>query len=115
MRFCSSRLNITARCRPLDVGSRPYGSSVWDRKPGAVVSSSPGAIAGFGANHHLRQSLVLLNVPAMQQPEAYISHVDKLFDEHGKLVSDGTGKFLQALMQAFANWIKTIRSSGQRT
>src|SRR5258705_2965559 len=88
----------------LDVGSRPYGSSVWDRKPGAIVSSSPGAIGGFGANHHLRQSLVFLNVPTMQQPEAYVSHADKLFDEHGKLVSDGTRKFLQEIMQAFANW-----------
>jgi chromate reductase len=88
----------------LDVGSRPYGSSVWDRKPGAIVSSSPGAIGGFGANHHLRQSLVFLNVPTMQQPEAYLSHVDKLFDEHGKPVSDSTGKFLQQIMQAFANW-----------
>jgi chromate reductase len=98
----------------LDVGSRPYGSSVWDRKPGAVVSGSPGAIAGFGANHHLRQSLVFLNVPTMQQPEAYVGHVDKLFDEHGKLVSDGTGKFLQQFMQAFANWVETIRAQGQR-
>ena len=94
----------------LDVGSRPYGSSVWDRKPGAIVSGSPGAIGGFGANHHLRQSLVFLNVPTMQQPEAYLGHADKLFDEHGKLVSDGTGKFLQAFMQAFANWVETIRS-----
>jgi chromate reductase len=94
----------------LDVGSRPYGSSVWDRKPGAVVSSSPGAIGGFGANHHLRQSLVFLNVPTMQQPEAYISHVDKLFDEHGKLAGDGIGKFLQDFMQAFAKWVETIRS-----
>src|SRR6266545_2431650 len=49
----------------LDVGSRPYGSSVWDRKPGAIVSSSPSAIGAFGANHHLRQSLVFLNVSAM--------------------------------------------------
>jgi chromate reductase, NAD(P)H dehydrogenase (quinone) len=57
----------------LDVGSRPYGSSVWDRIPGAIVSSSPGAIGAFGANHHLRQSLVFLNVPTMQQPEAYVS------------------------------------------
>src|SRR5216683_6728554 len=97
----------------LDVGSRPYGSSVWDRKPGAVVSGSPGAIGGFGANHHLRQSLVFLNVPAMQQPEAYLSHVDKLFDEHGKLVSEGTGKFLQQIMQGFAKWAETIRSQGQ--
>jgi chromate reductase, NAD(P)H dehydrogenase (quinone) len=94
----------------LDVGSRPYGSSVWDRKPGAIVSSSPGAIGAFGANHHLRQSLVFLNVPTMQQPEAYVSHVDKLFDEHGKLVSDGTRKFLQDYMQAFAQWVETVRS-----
>jgi chromate reductase, NAD(P)H dehydrogenase (quinone) len=98
----------------LDVGSRPYGSSVWDRKPGAIVSSAPGVIGGFGANHHLRQSLVFLNVPAMQQPEAYLSHADKLFDEHGKLVSDRTSKFLQDFMHAFANWAGTIQSSGQR-
>jgi chromate reductase, NAD(P)H dehydrogenase (quinone) len=98
----------------LDVGSRPYGSSVWDRKPGAIVSGSPGAIGAFGANHHLRQSLVFLNVPTMQQPEAYVGHVDKLFDEHGKLVSDGTRKFLQEFMQAFANWVETIGSQGQR-
>jgi chromate reductase, NAD(P)H dehydrogenase (quinone) len=95
----------------LDVGSRPYGSSVWDRKPGAIVSSSPGAIGGFGANHHLRQSLVFLNVPTMQQPEAYVSHVDKLFDEHGKLAGDGTRKFLQEYMRAFSNWVETIRSN----
>jgi chromate reductase len=97
----------------LDVGSRPYGSSVWDRKPGAVVSGSPGAIGGFGANHHLRQSLVFLNVPTMQQPEAYLSHADKLFNEDGKLISDGTRKFLQEFMQAFAHWVETIRSKGQ--
>src|SRR5437868_12122096 len=94
----------------LDVGSRPYGSSVWDGKPGAIVSCSPSAIGAFGANHHLRQSLVFLNVPTMQQPEAYVSHVDKLFDEHGKLTSDGTRKFLQTVMQAFANWAETIRA-----
>ena len=96
----------------LDVGSRPYGSSVWDRKPGAIVSCSPSAVGAFGANHHLRQSLVFLNVPTMQQPEAYIGHADKLFDEQGKLVNDGTRKFLQGFMQAFANWVETIRSQG---
>ena len=98
----------------LDVGSRPYGRSVWDRKPGAIVSGSPGAIGAFGANHHLRQSLVFLNVPAMQQPEVYVSHVDKLFDEVGNLVNEGTGKFLQQFMQTFAIWVETIRSQGRR-
>jgi chromate reductase, NAD(P)H dehydrogenase (quinone) len=89
----------------LDVGSRPYGKSAWSGKPGAVVSASPGAIGGFGANHHLRQSLVFLNVPAMSQPEAYIGGADKLFDGNGKLVNDGTRKFLQGFMQAFAAWV----------
>jgi chromate reductase, NAD(P)H dehydrogenase (quinone) len=98
----------------LDVGSRPYGSSVWDRKPGAIVSSSPGAIGAFGANHHLRQSLVFLNVPTMQQPEAYVGNIHKLFDDHGNLINEGTRKFLREFMLAFANWVETIRSQGQR-
>jgi chromate reductase, NAD(P)H dehydrogenase (quinone) len=89
----------------LDVGSRPYGKSAWSGKPGAVVSASPGGIGGFGANHRLRQSLVFLNVPAMAQPEAYIGGADKLFDANGKLVADGTRKFLQEFMQAYAAWI----------
>src|SRR3954467_5307729 len=88
-----------------DAGSRPYGKSPWSGKPGAVVSASPGNIGGFGANHHLRQSLVFLNVPAMAQPEAYLGHADKLFDDKGKLTNDDTRKFLQGFMQAFAGWI----------
>lgn len=89
----------------LDVGSRPYGASAWNGKPGAVVSASPGAIGGFGANHHLRQSLVFLNIPTMQQPEAYLGHADKFFDSNGKLTNDGTVKFMQGFMQSFADWI----------
>jgi chromate reductase len=89
----------------IDVGSRPYGKSAWNGKPGAVVSASLGSISGFGANHHLRQSLVFLNVPAMAQPEAYIGGADKLFDANGKLINDETRKFLQGFMQAYAKWI----------
>lgn len=89
----------------LDVGSRPYGQSVWSGRPGAIVSASPGGIGAFGANHHLRQSLVFLNVPTMQQPEAYIGGADKLFDATGKLINDGTRKFLQQFMQAFSDWV----------
>ncbi len=89
----------------LDVGSRPYGKNAWDGKPGAVVSASPGAIGGFGANHHLRQSFVFLNIAAMPQPEAYLGHADKLFDANGKLANDGTRKFLEGFLEAFARWI----------
>jgi len=90
----------------IDVGSRPFGQSVFDGKPGAVVSASPGAIGAFGANHHLRQALVFLNVPVMQQPEAYLGHADKFFDEHGKLANDATRTFLQTFMAKFAAWVE---------
>ena len=89
----------------LDVGSRPYGASVWSAKPGAVVSVSPGGIGGFGANHHLRQSLVFLNVPTLQQPEVYLGHVDTLLDASGALIHEQTGVFLSAFLRTFSDWI----------
>jgi len=91
----------------IDVGSRPYGSSVWNGKPGAVISLSPGAIGGFGANHHLRQSLVFLNVPLLSQ-EAYIGNAFALFDDAGELINDGTVEFLKSYGAQFAAWIEKI-------
>jgi chromate reductase, NAD(P)H dehydrogenase (quinone) len=90
----------------IDVGSRPYGQSVWAGKPGAVVSVSPGNIGAFGANHHLRQSLVFLDVPAMHQPEAYIGNAARLFDAAGNLTDDATRDFLKGFMKAFAVWVE---------
>jgi len=90
----------------IDVGSRPYGQSAWDKKPAAVVSVSPGAIGAFGANHHLCQSFVFLNMPAMPQPEAYIGGADKLFDASGKIANDGTRGFLTKFLEAYATWVE---------
>lgn len=89
----------------IDVGSRPYGQSAWDKKPAAIISVSPGALGAFGANHHLRQSLVFLNMPTLQQPEAYIGHAAQLFDASGKLINDSTREFLRKFAQAFSGWI----------
>jgi len=90
----------------IDIASRPYGKSAWDKKPCAVVSVSPGAIGAFGANHHLRQSLVFLNMPAMPSPEAYVGGAAKLFDDSGKLNNDSTREFLKKFMAAFAKWVE---------
>jgi chromate reductase len=90
----------------LDVGSRPYGLSVWNAKPAGVISSSPGPIGGFGANQHLRQVLFALNVSAMPQPEAFIGGVDKLLDVTGQLVDQRTRMFLTSFMEAFAAWVQ---------
>jgi chromate reductase len=90
----------------IDVGSRPYGRSVWSGKPAAVVSVSPGALSGFGANHHLRQSLVFLDMPTLQQPEAYVGGAGTLFDPAGRLTNDTTREFLRRIMVGFADWIE---------
>ncbi len=98
----------------IDVGSRPYGKNAWAGKPGAVVSVSPGAIGGFGANHHLRQSLVFLDVPAMPQPEAYIGKAGDLFDERSDLSNESTREFAAKFMQAFVAWVETNSSGGRQ-
>lgn len=90
----------------LDVGSRPYGQNAWAGKPGGVVSGSPGAIGGFGANHHLRQSLVFLDVRPLQQPEVYVGAAHKFFDDEGRLANEDTRKFLRSFMEAFAAWVE---------
>ena len=92
----------------IDVGSRPYGRSVWNGKPGAVITVSPGAIGGFGANHHLRQSFVFLDVLALQQPEAYIGNAGKLFAEDGTITVPETRDFLAKYLDAFARWIERV-------
>ena len=92
----------------IDVASRPYGHNAWGGKPGGVVSVSSGAIGGFGANHHLRQSLVFLDVPVLQQPEAYIGHAEKLFDESGHMAAESTHAFLRKYMQAYAAWVQRL-------
>lgn len=95
----------------IDVGSRPYGSSVWSGKPAAIVSVSPGPIGGFGANHHLRQSLVFLDMPAMQQPEAYIGNASTLFDDQGNITNDDRRTLLQNFASTFAAWIEGHRKN----
>ena len=89
----------------IDIGSRPYGSSVWSRKPAAVVSVTPGAPGGFGANHAVRQCLVFLDMPVLQQPEAYVGNAPKLFTEDGQVV-EASRAYFAGIMTAFADWIE---------
>ena len=98
----------------IDVGSRPYGQSVFDKKPAAIITASPGAIGGFGANHHLRQSCVFLNMPMMLQPEAYLGSVsDDSFDADGCLKDGPLKDVVKKLAQAFHDWVDMVQRSRQ--
>jgi chromate reductase len=98
----------------IDIGSRPYGESVFDKKPAAIVTSSPGGIGGFGSNHQIRQAAVYLNMPIMAQPEAYLGHVsDESFDESGCLKDGALKDVISMLAHAFSGWVETILRSRQ--
>lgn len=88
----------------IDVGSRPYGQSVFGGKPAAVVSASPGGIGGFGANHHLRQSLVFLDMPCLQQPESYLGNAGTFFNDKNE-PSESIKPFLEKFITAFDKWV----------
>ncbi len=90
----------------IDVGSRPYGQSVWGGKPGGIVSVSTGDIGGFGANHHLRQVLSCLNVYLMNYPEAYVGNIQEALDSSGQIVAEKTQTFLTKYMNSFIRWIE---------
>ncbi len=89
----------------IDVGSRPYGQNCWNDKPAGVVSVSISKISGLGANHHLRQSLVFVNMHTMAQPEAYIGDAGELFDAEGELTQADTRDFFKTFIGAFEQWI----------
>lgn len=97
----------------VDVGSRPYGKSIYAGKPCGIISVSPGQYGGFGANHHLRQSCVFLDMPVMQQPEAYVAHADKMFDGD-KLNNDRSRDFLRKFIEAFAGWVDQLAQAREK-
>lgn len=96
----------------IDVGSRPYGQNVFDKKPAAIITASIGSIGGFGANHQIRQSCVFLNMPVMTQPEAYLSNVgDDSFNADGSLKDGGLKDVVEKVAHSFHDWVDMVHRS----
>jgi len=93
----------------LDWGSRPQGKNKWDGKPAGVIGCTPYALGAFGAQHHLRQVLVYLNLHPVQQPEFYLGKVAEKFNDKGELTDEATKKIIIAFWQVFVTWINKIK------
>jgi chromate reductase len=94
----------------VDIGSRPPGHNVWDGKPAAVLSTSPGALGGISSNNHLHQSLAAVNMFTMAQPNVSLGSISKIFDEGGNLVDERTRKYLVSFLETFEKWIERVSS-----
>lgn len=93
----------------IDWASRPYGDNSWDGKPVAVMSASIGLLGGARAQYHLRQSLVFLNMHALNQPEVMIANAAQKFDENGNLTDEETRKRIRQLIEALVDWTKRLK------
>lgn len=96
----------------IDVGSRPWGKSIWNAKPVGVISASIGAVGGFAANMQVRQSMVTLNAPVMAGPEVYIGTGQNLLGPDGKVNNDKTLEVLAGWANAYAKWVETNATKG---
>jgi chromate reductase, NAD(P)H dehydrogenase (quinone) len=96
----------------LDWGSRPQGKNKWDGKPALVIGASPYSLGAFGAQHHLRQVLVYINMYPLQQPEFYLSKAAEKFNAAGELTDEDTRKLIAKVWTGFAQWIDKINRKG---
>jgi chromate reductase, NAD(P)H dehydrogenase (quinone) len=89
----------------IDWPSRPFGQSVWDGKPAAIVGATGGQSGTAAAQAHLRSILPVLGVILMGRPEVYQTVKPGLFDEHDLITDERTRLFLGKWVDSFVGWI----------
>jgi chromate reductase len=90
----------------IDVCSRPYGTNAFDGKPGAVIGTSAGAMSTALAQQHLRNICVFLDIPMLQQPEAFVRYTEGLFGRDGSVTDDSARRFLGNFVDKYLEWVK---------
>lgn len=107
--FCTPEYNRGvpgALKNAIDVGSRPPSEIVWAKKPTAVISVSPYLIGGFGANHQVRQLCAFLDMPMLQQPEAYLGRVtEDKFGSNDVVTDEPLKNILSKIVDAYVAWL----------
>jgi chromate reductase len=93
----------------IDVGSRPWGQSVWKGRPTAVISITPGALGAMASHQQLRLTMSVLESPTVPGPEVYVPGAGSLFDEQGRLKNEDSKKIVTALLANFDTWIERFR------
>jgi chromate reductase len=94
----------------IDHASRPYGQSAFAGKPAGVIGASGGAIGTALAQQHLRNVLAYLDMPTLNQPEAFVQVKDGFFDDAGN-IGDASKKHMQRWVDAYVAWVKLHASA----
>jgi chromate reductase, NAD(P)H dehydrogenase (quinone) len=95
----------------IDWASRPFGESAWQGKPAAIMGASAGGFGSARAQYHLRQVLVALNMPVVNQPEVMIGNAGQRFDKNGELTDESTRQFIRKLLVALVELVGRTRQT----
>jgi chromate reductase len=93
----------------IDWASRPYGKSVWNGKPAAIMGASIGMLGTARAQYHLRQCCVFLNMFPLNNPEVMIPNAAERFDADGNLVDDKSRELIAQLLQSLVAWTRRLK------
>ena len=97
----------------IDWASRPLGDNAWQGKAAAVMGASVGNLGTARAQYHLRQILVTLNMPTVNQPEVMIANAAQQFDAGGTLNNEKTRQLITKLLDQLVH-LARLNTSGPR-
>ena len=95
----------------IDWASRPWGENSFNRKPSAVIGTSPGKIGTAVGQQHLRSIMAFCNSPQMNAIEAYIQFTPGLITDDGEVTNDSTREFLRTFMKEFHGFIARVHTA----
>jgi chromate reductase len=90
----------------IDWASRP--ANTFAGKPGAIIGVAGGLLGTARAQYPLRQTLGVLSVQLLGQPEVFIGGAGQKFDADGKLTDQGTLEFLGKMVAAFIKFARRV-------
>ena len=73
-----------------------------------LAGCTPYQLGAFGAVNHLRQVVMYLDMPALQQPELYLGKAGERFDKDGKLIDQETVKLIQKMWGSFITLMRAL-------
>jgi len=92
----------------IDWASRPP-NQVFQDKPVAIFSATPGPLGGARVQYDLRRILGQIWAHVLPRPEVFIGMAPTKFDTQGKLTDETTRKFLTDLLAGFKPWVERMK------
>jgi chromate reductase len=97
----------------IDWGSRPYGDNSFNDKPVALMGASTGMFGTYGAQSHLMQVCVALNMHPLKIPGVYVTFAEDKFEKDGRLKDEMTKELMKNMLENLIVWTNRLLQKSQ--